>query len=120
MALHDGFVCGEAINRLSTRPKVHVGPDTVGSSTPSGSSSCPPSAGILHDSPPQSRPLASLRSRRLADPGVRKLAKILWMRQLTPDPPPPSLTPRSLAPTSCCCSQRSSPRGDPWRRWSRQ
>jgi len=26
VALHDGFVCGEAINRLSTRPKVHRRP----------------------------------------------------------------------------------------------
>lgn len=63
LALHDGFVWGEARNRLSTRPEVRRQPSAVRSSTSSGSSSCPPSAGILHDSPAQSLPFAPLRTR---------------------------------------------------------
>lgn len=40
-----------------------VSPNAVRSGTSSGSSSCPPSAGILHDSPAQSLPFAPLRIR---------------------------------------------------------
>lgn len=60
-ALHNSFMCGESPKQVIDSSK--GAPSTPGSSRLSGAASCPPSAGILYDSPPQSLPFTPLRVR---------------------------------------------------------